>query len=312
MKAKLSKTPADHISLRATVDTPYQGIYLDFAFSGIVQKDKDGGIIESTQKDVEGLNGETSWILISDAFTRMMHGDCRLSKASPIKYLKSFLEQYSPEMENKWVVMDQGGELYNNPEVVNLFKFYKYKIYPTGADASHQNGPVERGHRSVLTFIKSLLIGAGLETKFWPYAFMHVLRIRNAIPGSMQVESPIKMSTGEKDNLKHLKTFGCRVWVRPPGIQARRFKDKARKGIFLGYVPFTTRNILWFDVETERVKVATHCLFDEGFNNLPIETLPPNDTQIIRVSNGERPECYCKEIGAKDLDFSCILLPKPR
>ena len=91
-------------------------------------------------------------------------------------------------MENKWVVMDQGGELYNNAEVVNLFKFYTYKIYPTGADASHQNGPVEQGHQSVLTFIKSLLIGAGLKTKFWPYAFMHVLQIRNAIPGSMLVK----------------------------------------------------------------------------------------------------------------------------
>ena len=110
---------------------------------------------------------------------------------------------------------------------------------------------------------------------------MHVLRLRNAIPGTGQMDSPIKLSTGEKDNLKFLKTWGCRVWIRQPGIQARRFKDKARKGIFLGYVPFTTRNILYFDEESERVKVATHCLFDEGFNNLPIEALPPNVKHLI-------------------------------
>jgi hypothetical protein len=84
------------------------------------------------------------------------------------------------------------------------------------------------------------------------------------------------MSTGSKENLKNLRVFGSSVWVRPPGIQARRFKNKARKGIFLGYVPHTTRNIIWYDVESERMKIASHCVFDEGFNNGPCTNLPPN------------------------------------
>jgi len=44
--------------------------------------------------------------------------------------------------------MDQGGELYNNPEVRKLFTWFRYDIRPTGADASNQNAPVERGHLS--------------------------------------------------------------------------------------------------------------------------------------------------------------------
>jgi hypothetical protein len=74
-----------------------------------------------------------------------------------------------------------------------------------------------------------------------------------------------------KENLKNLRVFGSRVWVRPPGIQARRFKDKARKGIFLGYVPHTTCNIIWYDVESERMKIASHCVFDESFNDVPVK-----------------------------------------
>jgi hypothetical protein len=178
--------------------------------------------------------------LIADAHSRMLHGDTRLTKASPVKYFESFLSEYSPNCRNKWVVMDQGGELYKNPRVRNLFKKFKYEIYPTGADSSSQNGPVERSHRTVSNGVKAILIGAGLDIKFWPYAFNHVVRIRNAIPGLGQVESPVKISTGSKDNLKNLRVFGSRVWVRSPGIQARRFKDKACKGIFLGYVPHTT------------------------------------------------------------------------
>ena len=78
--------------------------------------------------------------------------------------------------------MDQGGELYANPNVVKLFQEYKYTIRPTGADSSNQNRPVERGHRTVAKAVWALLTGADLHIKFWPYAFHHWLRLDNNIP----------------------------------------------------------------------------------------------------------------------------------
>ena len=78
---------------------------------------------------------------------------------------------------------------------------------------SHQNGPVERAHRTVSQSVKALLFGAGLDVKFWPYAFMHVLRIRNALPGQGQDASPLFLLTGKKDNFRNMRVFGCRVWV---------------------------------------------------------------------------------------------------
>jgi hypothetical protein len=207
---------------------PYQGLYIDFAFSGKISRDKNGKIIESSQVDVEGINGEVSWVLIADAYSHMVHDDVRLSKVSPVKYFESFLSEYSPNICDKWVVMYQGGELYDNPLVRNVFKKHKYKIYPTGADNSSQNGPAERSYCTVSQGVKAIiLIGAGLDIKSWLLAFNHILRIQNAIPGLGQLESPLKISTGSKENLKNLCVFGSFVWVRPPGIQARRFKDIA-------------------------------------------------------------------------------------
>jgi hypothetical protein len=198
--------------------------------------------------------------------------------------------------------MDQGGELYNNPLVRNVFKKYNYTIYPTGADNSSQHGPVKRSHRTVSQGVKAILIGAGLDTKFWPLAFNHILRIRNAIQG--QLGSPLKMSTGSKENFRNLRVFGSRVWVRPPGIQARHFKDKARKGVYLGYVPHTTRNIIWYDVESERMKIASHCVFDEGFKDVPVETLPPNVQHILQsTDNNKRPTANPDPISNTDLEF---------
>jgi len=103
--------------------------------------------------DYIGLNGETSWILVTDHFSRMKHGDTRVSKASPINWLRAFLEKHAPTCSGKYVFMDQGGELYNNPEVRKLFTRFGYDIRPTGADASNQNAPVERGHLVVANAI---------------------------------------------------------------------------------------------------------------------------------------------------------------
>ena len=180
--------------------------------------------------------------------------------------------------------MDMGGELYSNPKIRNLFTSFGYEIYPTSPDSSNQNGPVERSHRTISQGIKALLFGAGLDVKFWPYAFIHVLRIRNAIPGQGQDASPLFLSTGKKDNFRNLRIFGCRVWVRPTGLQRKRFKDDVRKGIFLGYVPHTDRLIMYYDCESERVKITSHCKFDEDSNDLPIESVPLGFQQLVRAN----------------------------
>ena len=141
--------------------------------------------------DYEGINGETAWVLVTDHFTGMQHGDTRTSKAAPVLWLKHFLAQYNPNCVDKYVYMDQGGELFNNPEIKNLFTKSGYRIYPTGADASNQNGPVERAHRSVGNTIRALLTGSGIDTKFWPYAFYHSIRLHNAIPTRASDISPL-------------------------------------------------------------------------------------------------------------------------
>ena len=97
----------------------------------------------------------------------MLHGDCCTSKASPLKYLESFLKAHSPPVADKFVVLDQGGKLYCSPKVCNLFHKYDYDISCTGVDTSFQNGAVERAHRTVATSVCALLFGAGLPVKFW-------------------------------------------------------------------------------------------------------------------------------------------------
>ena len=101
--------------------------------------------------------------------------------------------------------------MFNIPKVVTLFQNYGYEVLPTSIDSSFQNGPVEHAHCTVFQGIRSLLIGADLDIKFWSYDFLHVLRIQNALPGLGQTELSIFQSTEMKDNFKNLCVFGCRV-----------------------------------------------------------------------------------------------------
>ena len=98
--------------------------------------------------------------------------------------------------------MDQGGKLYSNPDIVNVFTKHRYEVHPTGTDSSHQNGLVEQAHRVIGDHVRALLIGANLDIKFWPYAFFHHICIQNAMAMKGQSTSRIFQATGQKENFR--------------------------------------------------------------------------------------------------------------
>lgn len=89
----------------------------------------------------------------------MLYGNTHLRKSSHLKYLESFLSEYSPKFKNKWFVLDQGGELYNNPTINNLFRKFGPETLPTSPDASFQNDTVERAYYTDYQGVNALLIG---------------------------------------------------------------------------------------------------------------------------------------------------------
>ena len=99
------------------------------------------------------------------------------------------------------------------------------------------------------------------------------------------------------------------IWVRPPGKRPAKLVSNSWKGIFRGYVPYTTQNILWYDPKTHQVKIATHARFDEGHNNIPTNQIPPNTIQLQRtedrvVSNdNQRIAADQEDIDTKSLHF---------
>jgi hypothetical protein len=187
-----------------------------------------------------GLHGETCYLLIRDHATPALAGVTRISTGSPLNWLRTWLKKHSPNVENKYVVLDQGGTLYNNPAVVSLFEEFDYEVHPTGAGASHQNGPTKRSNQTIGDALRSMLTGVNLDARFWPYAFDHFLRMKNALPSKNNGPSASELlHPTNKIDFTCLCTFGTRVWVKPPGNCPGHLQINSCKGIFLGYLPST-------------------------------------------------------------------------
>ncbi|KAI2501346.1 retrotransposon [Fragilaria crotonensis] len=204
---------------------------------------------------------------------------CFRNQSSPVDWLNRWLANNTPACLGKYVRMDGGGELGKCHEIRETFANFGYQVQLTGPDSSHQNGPGERPHQTIGNALRAMLSGAALRPAFWPYAFYHYVRLYNFVPRGSRPSSPHEMCGGELPDLSKLRTFGCRVHVRPTTARYGRVVPNSRLGIFLGYSR-TLKVLYYYDLHSAVVKTATHARFDEGMNDL--HTDAPPDVLALR------------------------------
>jgi hypothetical protein len=159
LQAKLRKRARTTDSTRKAT-APFQGIAMDYGF--IVQKSKDS----SRTARFSGLNGETCYVLAVCHYCNELEGSPRVSKTPPVSCIRAYLHRNSNStLQNKYVMLDQGGELYNCKKIIDLFAEFDYKVFPNGAMSSFQNGVVEKPHQWIGDSIRAMLTGANLDAK---------------------------------------------------------------------------------------------------------------------------------------------------
>lgn len=206
---------------------------------------------------------------------------------------------------NKLVLVNRGSELGRSMEFTDMAKKYKYHPLTFGPDKSSMNGLGERPHSTIGDAICTMLYSAGLNHKFWNFAFHHFIRIHNMVPhGSKRKLSPFEIIHGRKPDVSCLRVFGCHIYIRPPGRRPSKLDRHAIKGIFLGYTA-TLKQIYYLECNTNKVKIASHARFDEGMNDLPFDKLPPFAIHI-RHALGHVSPADTEEIATpSDLDIFC-------
>jgi Reverse transcriptase (RNA-dependent DNA polymerase)/GAG-pre-integrase domain len=248
---------------------------------------------------LRGVSGEVAYVTVVDHYSGALFGQTCTSKNPPIEWLEWFLSRHPCTSATKVVRMDHGGDLGGSRKVHAVFKRHGYAVQPTAPDAPHQNGKIERINQDIGNALRTMLSGAALAPSLWPYAFHHFVRLYNFQPHrhegdtDAEVRTPYEILTGHVPDLSKVRTFGCRVYVRPPGGRKRKTADNTRKGQFLGYKA-TTKNILYIDDRTREIKEAFHVRFDEAFNDL-VEP-PPNAVTLRAVAAGQEIEAVSDDV----------------
>jgi hypothetical protein len=104
-----------------------------------------------------------------------------------------------------------------NPNVLDLLEKHDYIVRPTAPDSSFQNAPGERPHSTITiaNTLRTMLHGAGLPNKFWPFTFNHYLLINRFLRHSDR-GIPHTHDGGDRGDISNIRTLGCLIMVRPP------------------------------------------------------------------------------------------------
>ena len=72
----------------------------------------------------------------------------------------------------------------------------------------------------------------------------------------------MELVTGKAPNVSNLRVFGCPTYVHIDVSLRKKFGDKARKGVFVGYA-FDSPAWLVYNIVTRKVIRSRNVVFDE-------------------------------------------------
>ena len=98
-----------------------------------------------------------------------------------------------------------------------------------------QQNPAEVAISTITADARALLAGAKLPTKFWPFACLYAVFIKNRLVPTARKDTPLHAAFGIVPNISDVKPFGSKVFIHIPKPSRAKFDDVAHQGIFLGY-----------------------------------------------------------------------------
>jgi Reverse transcriptase (RNA-dependent DNA polymerase)./Integrase core domain. len=276
LETKLRRSPRGHGSIAARAEVHGQILCGDWGF--ICQKSSDPTQITW----LSSVHGDTSYLIFVCAHTGALYGVCGGSKSVPTKWLHVFLHRiaYSAGKRPKTVLVDRGSELGRSDEFCAIAALHGYKTITAGPDKSSMNSLGERPHSTIGNAIRSMLYSAGLDLKYWNFAFYHFIRLFNFFPHGQHSKSPFEQIYGYRPDLSLLRVFGCNVYIRPR--RSSKLDLHVIKGRFLGYTS-TLKQIYYLEDSTNKIKIAAHARFDEGLASVPLHSLPPYACQLRKA-----------------------------
>ena len=185
-------------------------------------------------------SGCTRLLVVCDDASRwchlalLRHADMH-SVANALRSILRRVAHGESVLRTKYLRSDNGTE-FKNTEVDKLLAESDVLRELTCVGTSHQNGVAERAIGVIFATARTMLVDARLPPRFWGEAVMCAAYVRNRLPSSSNPNSlsPFEIRYGRRPDLRHLRPFGVRAYVR---IQRHitKVQPRAETGILVGY-----------------------------------------------------------------------------
>jgi hypothetical protein len=109
----------------------------------------------------------------------------------------------------------------------------------------NQNGVAERLNRTLIQRTKVMLIDADLPQCVWAEAAAAAAYLHNRSPTKEGTATPQEVWSGKKQNVGHLKVFGCVAFTHVPHVKRHKLDASGVKGIMVGYTESTNQWRIW-------------------------------------------------------------------
>ncbi|KRZ94303.1 Retrovirus-related Pol polyprotein from transposon TNT 1-94 [Trichinella sp. T8] len=100
---------------------------------------------------------------------------------------------------------------------------------------THHNKMVQLKGRTLVEMTKCMLTDAELPERFWGEAVCTAAYLQNRLPSRSISKTPFELWTGIKPNVEHIQIFGSKAYSYIPKQKRRKWDNKAREGVIVGY-----------------------------------------------------------------------------
>ena len=144
----------------------------------------------------------------------------------------------------------------------------------SAAHTPEQNGIAEASNKVLLTKARAMMLDSGLSQRMWTEALTYATYIVNrSITQRSQLASPYQMfwqairNDETKNDLTHLRRFGCAVYYHRPSsqtVKSEKFAARAIRGYLFGMQADSTTNYRIWLPESQTILHTPHVTFDEN------------------------------------------------
>ena len=185
-----------------------------------------------------GYMGEKYFLVLIDDFSKVGKVYTMKNKNEVCHWIITYvnLVENLTEKKIKRLRCDNGKEFLNR----DIYEFAKEKgifIEPCPPYVHELNGTAERYNRSIMETARCLLADAKIHNRFWPEVVKTAAYLKNrTLANTSKEKTPYEIMMGRKPDIKNLKLYGSRVFVRVPEIKRKNKWDrKADLGVLVGY-----------------------------------------------------------------------------